>query len=71
MSVDDDQDVVHETWWDYDGLDQRAYWDRYIAGVYWAITTMTTVGYGDILPKSDVERLYATIIMLLGATVFG
>lgn len=32
---------------------------------------MTTVGYGDILPKSDPERWYATLIMLLGATVFG
>jgi voltage-gated potassium channel len=34
--------------------------------VYWAITTMTTVGYGDIVPATDVGRLLASIIMLLG-----
>jgi len=32
---------------------------------------MTTVGYGDILAKSNEEKVTATIIMLLGATVFG
>jgi len=32
---------------------------------------MTTVGYGDILPTTDVERIYASFIMILGATVFG
>ncbi|GMH86668.1 hypothetical protein TrVE_jg10705 [Triparma verrucosa] len=43
----------------------------YISSLYWAFTTMTTVGYGDILPTNDVERVYATLIMVLGATIFG
>jgi voltage-gated potassium channel len=34
--------------------------------VYWAITTMTTVGFGDITPKTDLGRLIASIVMLLG-----
>jgi len=34
--------------------------------VYWAITTMTTVGFGDITPKTDVGRLIASLMMLLG-----
>ena len=34
--------------------------------VYWAITTMTTVGFGDSTPKSDVGRLIASVMMLLG-----
>lgn len=34
--------------------------------VYWAITTMTTVGFGDITPKSDTGRLIASVMMLLG-----
>lgn len=35
-------------------------------GVYWAITTMTTVGFGDITPKTDLGRLMASAMMLLG-----
>jgi voltage-gated potassium channel len=35
-------------------------------GVYWAITTMTTVGFGDITPKTDLGRLIASLMMLLG-----
>ena len=35
-------------------------------GVYWAITTMTTVGFGDIAPKTDLGRVIASLMMLLG-----
>lgn len=34
--------------------------------VYWAITTMTTVGFGDITPQTDLGRLIASLVMLLG-----
>jgi len=34
--------------------------------VYWAITTMTTVGFGDITPQTDFGRLVASIMMLMG-----
>ena len=34
--------------------------------MYWAITTITTVGFGDITPKTDLGRLIASVIMLLG-----
>lgn len=34
--------------------------------MYWAITTMTTVGFGDITPKTDLGRLIASMMMLLG-----
>lgn len=34
--------------------------------VYWAITTMTTVGFGDITPKTELGRFIASLMMLLG-----
>lgn len=34
--------------------------------VYWAVTTMTTVGFGDITPKTDLGRLIASMMMLAG-----
>ena len=34
--------------------------------IYWAITTMTTVGFGDITPKTDLGRVIASFTMLMG-----
>ncbi|GBU15401.1 ion transporter [Polaromonas sp.] len=34
--------------------------------MYWAVTTMTTVGFGDVTPKTDLGRLIASFMMLLG-----
>lgn len=34
--------------------------------MYWAISTMTTVGFGDITPKTDLGRFIASLMMLLG-----
>jgi voltage-gated potassium channel len=35
-------------------------------GVYWAITTLTTVGFGDVTPKTDLGRFIASLMMLMG-----
>ncbi|KXK40146.1 MAG: ion transporter [Saprospiraceae bacterium] len=37
--------------------------------IYWAIVTVTTVGFGDITPKSDLGKLLASIMMLLGYAI--
>jgi len=34
--------------------------------VYWAIVTLTTVGFGDIAPQTPVGQLIASVIMILG-----
>ena len=34
--------------------------------VYWAVVTLTTVGYGDISPKTPLGQALATVIMILG-----
>jgi len=35
-------------------------------GIYWAIVTLTTVGYGDIAPQSAVGQFLASMVMILG-----
>lgn len=37
--------------------------------IYWGITAMTTVGFGDIVPKTDVGRAIASVMMLLGWSI--
>jgi len=37
--------------------------------IYWAIVTITTVGYGDISPVTNIGKLVASLIMLLGYAI--
>ena len=37
--------------------------------IYWAIVTMTTVGYGDLAPATPLGKLLASIIMLTGYAI--
>ena len=54
-----DEDGVHAT--DY----------RQIVSLsYYALTTLSTVGYGDYLPKSPYEKLTMGLTLLIGVTVF-
>ncbi len=50
------------------GADRITY---YIECFYWTVTTLTTVGYGDITPKTNIGRIYTMFVMFLGVGVYG
>ena len=35
-------------------------------GIYWAIVTLTTVGYGDIAPQTPIGQTISALVMVLG-----
>ena len=43
---------------------------KYIAGLYWSIVTITSVGYGDITPQTKLEMLVATVMLLFGSCLW-
>lgn len=43
----------------------------YIKCFYWTVTTLTTVGYGDITPTTSIARIYTMFVMLLGVGIYG
>ncbi|MFZ5629428.1 MAG: ion transporter [Spirochaetota bacterium] len=44
---------------------------NYIRALYWTITTITTIGYGDITPTSNIQTLYTMFVQLIGAGMYG
>ena len=45
---------------------QPEVFDNALSGLWWAIATLTTVGYGDIYPVTAIGRVMSAIIALLG-----
>ncbi|MBR3782846.1 MAG: ion transporter [Bacteroidales bacterium] len=43
--------------------------ENILSGVYWAVVTITTVGYGDIAPVTVGGRFLAVLVMLLGYSI--
>ena len=42
----------------------------YIISLYFTVTTIVTVGYGDITPKNSGERIICVLLMLIGVISF-
>jgi hypothetical protein len=59
-----------DSWVVQSGIADAGVSSQYIRSLYWTITTMTTVGYGDIIPSRDLEFIVSMIVMLLGASMY-
>ena len=57
--------------WLHRPLEMEHSWDLYVEALYWCITTLTTVGYGDIIPKTNLQMAYTMLVMVLGVGVYG
>lgn len=52
------------------GADEMGEWEQFFTALYWSVMTITTIGYGDVTPKTNGERVLATLCMLLGASIY-
>ena len=43
---------------------------KYTAALYWAVTTGTTIGYGDITPTNEFEKLLAACVIMVGVAMY-
>ena len=43
---------------------------KYITSIYWVVTTLTTVGYGDVYGHTSFEYVYTMFVEFLGIAVF-
>lgn len=59
-----------ETWISTNNLTNEKLPIKYVNSLYWAITTLSTVGYGDITPQNTREQLVCMGVMLMGCGFF-
>jgi len=71
MALQKEQTSGGETWVSVLGYADKSIYDLYVASLYFIMVTMMTVGFGDIHPVTDNERIYAIATMLTGGVVFG
>lgn len=46
--------------------DVKSVWD----GIWWAIATVSTIGYGDVVPTSALGRILGAILVVIGVAIF-
>ena len=66
VAIAETENYSPQTWVVRYGFADKEKGTLYLGGIYWALTTITTVGYGDISPETNAEMIYAMVAMLVG-----
>ena len=62
--------ILNLGWGADQGLGLQDVDSRYLTALYWSVTVLTTVGFGDIAPNTDAEMLFTTAVMMIGSALY-
>ena len=63
----EDEDSWMEVW----EMEAATITEKFIDANFWAVATMTSIGFGDIIPGTYKEKVSALFVMILGASMYG
>ena len=61
---------TEDNWLSYYGLVSKTLAEQYFNSLYWSISTMLYVGYGDILPQNQREKAFCLLTMMVGLFLY-
>ena len=64
------EDNQPETWVYLNDFQDLSNYDLYVRAVYFTVTTITTVGFGDISPGTNIEMKFGVVVMISGVIAF-
>ena len=65
-----EMDPETKTWLSLVNYDELTTLDKYVNSLYFAIVSMSTIGYGDITPKRTGEKVYMMIFIIISCGIF-
>ena len=60
---------IERVWKDYP-VSMESVPSQYAASIYFAMSTLSTTGFGDVTARTDAEIAFATLVMFVGSTFF-
>jgi hyperpolarization activated cyclic nucleotide-gated potassium channel 2 len=70
LIADYEENAGNPSWLSSQKIYGSDWYIRYTTSLYWSVATMTTVGYGDVVPVTSIEKIFGIIVMLLAACIF-
>ena len=64
------EDQTEPTWIDYNKIKEEALYVQYLRSIYTVFNIVCSVGYGDMFPMTDIERIFFAIMITIGDLLF-